>query len=62
MITEQELTRARNLVQEIVASVNNDRDRAIEIIVEASKQDPELQQLFAKVGLELYTSSVATRH
>lgn len=62
MITPEELDRARQIVQEVLTSVDNDRDQAMEIIFDMSKKNPELRLLFAKVGLELYESVTSVKH
>jgi hypothetical protein len=62
MITEQELARAKQIVQEVIATVNNDREEAARIIFDMCLKDPELQKLFAKVGAEIYESSIAVKH
>jgi hypothetical protein len=62
MITEQDMARARKIVQEVVDSVNYDRDVAMDTIVEMCLRDPELRNLFASVGAELFNSSTAVKH
>ena len=62
MITEQDLVRAQEIVQEVVVSVNYDRDKAMDIIVDMCLKDPALRDLFAKVGMELFNSSTSVRH
>lgn len=62
MITEQELARAKKIVEDVVVSVNNDRDLAMATVVDMCSKDPELHELFAKVGMELFESSTSVRH
>lgn len=62
MITEQELARARKVVDEVVISVNHDRDKALTVIIDMCSNNPELHELFAKVGMELFDASSSVKH
>jgi hypothetical protein len=62
MITEQDMARARQIVLEVVESVNYDRDAAMATIVDMCSKDAELRDLFASVGILLFNSSSAVKH
>ena len=61
-MTELELVKARCITNEILLTVNNDRDKAVQIIHKMCKDDAQMHELFAKVGYTMYQSSQHRKH